>query len=269
MLSTKIGYKNYKNSDGSLTISGKIKLCDIYSDENMIASDKKMIFERERAIEKSGIHHINDNEDTIQMGTIVNRLSCMNNEVIDQRRKYVAVTNNDVKVYRNVMKHGGSFGNGVLTTIYNYRMEILYDLKVASFNNVIQKILKDYGSKEIKDLYKEYKSLNLRDNYYKTVALNSEGSTDFQNKILNQMKIGKEDKWAGEYAFNIKNKLVKNINDILHHNNNVNTKICDYYESNGYDAIVDAEDYIGGFDYPVILLNPLNSVRLLSIRKIK
>lgn len=45
------------------------------------------------------------------------------------------------------------------------------------------------------------------------------------------------------------------------HNPKISDEVFKEYEKKGYDAIEDVEDRIGGLEYPVILLNPKNSVK--------
>ena len=52
-------------------------------------------------------------------------------------------------------------------------------------------------------------------------------------------------------------------------NEKINSEVCNYYAKKGYDAIVDAEDYLGGFEYPIVLLDPSKSVKVKSVRKLK
>ena len=83
------------------------------------------------------------------------------------------------------------------------------------------------------------KKLNLRDNYNRTYSLSKNDDT----------------KQMFDYSVDTKNKVYKFINDNLYKNTHVNNDVVNYYKKKGYDAIVDAEDWSGGADYPLIVFD--------------
>ena len=264
----KWGVRRYQNKDGTLTVAGKRRLREIYSSEKMLASDKKMVNQREKAIEKSGVSHIDDKNDVIAKGTILNRVSGEKNESLDGR-KYASVTSHDTAIYRDLLKRGFSFGSGTQENVFNYRLEAVHDLTIANGKEVTEKFLTDYGSKKLRALYKEYSDLNLRNNYYKTLGLAEKGDDEFNAKLSRQLKTDSGEKWAGDYADRVKREFFSETHKLLYSNTTINSEISKYYADKGYDAIVDIEDYLGGFDYPIILLNPEKSVKNKSVRRIK
>lgn len=264
----KWGVRRYQNKDGTLTAAGKLRLREIYSDRNMLTSDKKMVNQREKAIEKSGVKHIDDETDVIAKGTVLNRVSGVQNESLDGR-KYASVTNNDSSIYRDLLKRGFSFGSGKQENVFNYRLEAVHDLTVANGKAVTEKFLADYGNQKLRNLYKEYTDLNLKDNYYKTLGLTEQGDAEFNSRLRRQLKKDADETWAGKYADKVKKDFFSETHKLLYSNTKINSDVCKYYADKGYDAIVDIEDYLGGFDYPIILLNPEKSVKKKSVRKIK
>lgn len=264
----KWGVRRYQNKDGTLTSAGKKRLRELYSNRNMLPSDKKMVAQREKTIEKSGVKCIDDKTDIIAKGTVLNRVSGTNNESLNGR-KYASVTNNDGLIYRNLLKRGFSFGSGKQENVFNYRLEAVHDLTVANGKAVTEKFLADYGNRKLRNLYKEYTALNLKDNYYKTLGLTEQGDAEFNAKLKRQLKSDADERWAGEYADKVKKDFFSETHKRLYSNTKINSDICKYYADKGYDAIVDIEDYFGGFDYPIILLNPEKSVIKKSVRKIK
>lgn len=258
----------FRKSKESLTPAKKRRIKKIYSKERRISYDQKLADQEKSSIAKSGIKKGKNGDDIISKGTVLGRLSDSNKESLD-RRKYVYVTKTDERPYKEMAKES-ALGFKNAKNIYNYRLEAISDLKVASGEKVTKRIISKYGDKSLKKAYKEYLTYDLRNNSGKTFALSN---TNPDNKLANILKkqLGdyKDDRWAGEYAKKVKNDVYSGINKILYSNEKINSDICKYYARKGYDAIVDAEDYTGGFEYPIILLKPEKSVRVKSVRRLK
>lgn len=254
----------YTNKDGSLTKSGKERIKQIYSKDSQLGMDKKWADQEIRGLQRAGV--IKDKTvDQIKKGSIVGRYSTNNKESFD-KRKYVYVTDTDKRAYKSMAKEGG-IGTKDAKDIYNYRLEAKKDLKIANQDEVLNYVLDKYGDKKTKEIFKEYKDLDLRNNFNKVYAL-QHPETNYGKYLNNKLpEDQKNKKWAGEYAFNLRNKGHKALNNILYQNETAYKDISEHYQKKGYDAIVDIEDYYGGFEYPLILLDPPSSVSVKSVRK--
>ena len=263
----KWGVRRYQNKDGSLTPAGRKRIRRIYSKDNRLTFDEKEMKSEKDSLVKSGVVKGSNGTDIIRKGTVMGRLSDNNDESMD-RRKYAYVTKRDERPYKEMAKIG-QLGAKNANDVYNYRLEALDDLKVASGEAVAKRIINKYGDKKLKMAYAEYMRLDLRNNSNKTYGLSTESDSKFANNIRKQLAEYADDKWAGEYAKAIKNDTYSRVNRLLYKNEKINSEVCNYYAKKGYDAIVDAEDYLGGFEYPIVLLDPSKSVKVKSVRKLK
>lgn len=258
----------YANKDGSLTTAGKARLKKIYSIESRLNYDKKESERELSSITKHGIVKDSNGTDIIKKGSVLERVSNIRDESMD-RAKYAYITKRDEQAYIKMMKEG-YLGTKDVDNIFKYRLEAVDDLKVASGKNVCDRIIRKYGDKNLKKAYKEYLELDLRNNHFKTYGLtDTNPNSKLAKSIRSKLGEYKNDKWAGNYAKETINKVYSGLNKLLYSNTSIRSDIYKYYVKKGYDAIVDAEDYSGGFEYPVILLNPENSVTVKSVRRLK
>lgn len=262
----KWGIRRYQNPDGTLTTAGKARIKHIYAKDSQMGMDKKWADQEIRGLQKAGVIK-GTTTDQIKKGSIVGRYSNNNKELLN-KRKYAYVTDTDKRAYKSLIKEGG-IGTKGSKDIYNYRLEAKKDLKIANQDEVLNYVLDKYGDRKTKEIFKEYKNLDLRNNANKVYALQHPETEygQYLNKKLPEDQ--KNEKWAGDYAFKLRNEGHKALNNILYQNETAYKDISNYYIKKGYDAIVDIEDYYGGFEYPIILLDPSNSVSIKSTRRIK
>lgn len=266
VLGQKWGVRRYQNSDGTLTAAGKARIKQIYSKDSQIGMDKRWADQEIRGLQRAGVIK-GATTDQIKKESIVGRYSNNNKESLD-KRKYVYVTDTDKRAYKSLIKEGG-IGTKGAKDVYNYRLEAKKNLKIANQDEVLKYVLDKYGDRKTKEIFKEYRDLDLRNNANKVYALQHPETNygQYLNKKLPEDQ--KNEKWAGDYAFKLRNEGHKALNNILYQNETAYKDISDHYIKKGYDAIVDIEDYYGGFEYPLILLDPSNSVSIKSTRKIK
>ena len=219
--------KRYMNSDGTLNEEGIHRLKDTttYVDYTHLESRKKA---KDRAGIKEGKKY-----DVLPKGTKVGRIA-NSGEPIDSKRKYVYVTDDD-KMFR----YGTDWEMLPLDfskPISEYEYTTKKDLRVKHGDEIVKDIVNKYGDASIKQLY----------------------DNDLLNKGLvfnNLEKLNKKEKEFIKGQGIKSNNFVKNVMK-----NHMNDLLSDY-KKQGYDAIVDPEDYTWA-DYPVILIDPKSSIKL-------
>ena len=230
----KWGVRRYQNKDGSLTTAGRKRIRSEFSKRlyKDIEYEKKLNSE----LSKKGIV-ISKNGVFLKKNSTLGRYSTNPNEKIEGN-KYTYITDNDKKSYWN-MASNNLLGFKNHTEIFNYKLKNISDLKIAEGKVVVDRIVKKYGDKQVKNLWKEYNNLNLRNNYDKMYSLSKNDET----------------KWMYDYSKDVKNKVFKFINNNLYMDSHINDDIINDFKKKGYDAMVDAEDWSGGFDYPLIIFD--------------
>lgn len=230
----KWGVRRYQNEDGSLTAAGKRRIKQEFSKrlDSDIEYEKKLNSE----LSKKGIVR-NKNGTVLKKNSTLGRYSTNNNEE-NKGNKYAYLTDDDKKYYRN-MASNNLLGAKNHDKIYNYKLKNTSDLKIAEGEDVANHLVKAYGDKQVKSLWKEYNNINIRNNYDKIYSLSKNDDT----------------KWMYDYSKSVKNKVYDFLNDNLYKDQHINDDVVNYYRKKGYDAIVDAEDWSGGADYPLIVFD--------------
>lgn len=190
--------------------------------------------------------------DSIKKGSTLYRYSDTEKETLDERRKYASLTPTDVQVYRKDALGGVLSNKG--KDVYLYQFTSTKKLKVAKGENVAKYIIDKYGDKSMKSSYKDTVKYNLRENYHKL----QKELRDPDNK----------NHWMYEKMTTDQEKVSKFIHSKLY-DVKTSSDIYNRYKKRGYDAMVDPEDYMDGYYYPVILLHPKSSVRKKRVDKLK
>lgn len=154
---------------------------------------------------------------------------------------------------RNGFKKG-VLGKSNVKEGYEYTLNAERDLRIASGQEVVSYISEKFGSKKLKESWQVYQDLNLHDNYTRTYKTH--------------WSKNKDTKEIGEYAMSTKKTVYSEINKSLYHNRRRQKEILKYFESQGYDVIVDAEDWAEGMDFPIIVINPGDKVTIDKVTKI-
>lgn len=190
-----------------------------------------------------GVRKADASTDVIKRGSTFQRIA--NDESVDSRRKYVSLTRSDNDTYKSMFEMLGLDAN---KEKYMYELTAKKDLKVANGEKVTQHIIDTYGDKSIKEAYSEYTRLG--------------------GRHMDDFKLSRDKKqaWMKNYKDGLSTKVSSFLNKTLFDSNLKTTKIGeigDHFKKQGYDAIVDAEDFVGGLaDYPLILLDPSKSVKI-------
>lgn len=206
ILGQRWGLRRYQNKDGSLTPAGK-KRYKIQS---------------------------RDRYDIIKKGSSFQRIA-NSGERIDDRRKYVSLTDSDNYDYDHMSGKLWADNSKAMST-YVYKAN--KDLKIATGKRVAMDLLNKYGDQKIKNVFRDYEE--------------------------------EKDEWGEENTTNIyRDSVRKFFQDTMKQHG---SEIIENYKKQKYDGIIDVEDWYhsGGFaEYPVILLNPKNNISLIneSIRR--
>ena len=200
---------------------------------------------RDGSLTAEGKKRYNSDDELISKGTKIHRVA-NTHESFDSRRKYVSITDNDRADYlenaiTDIYMH--QMGSTIRSLPIDYdkpvsefTYEAKRDLRVASGERVVKDIVSRYGNKNLQTIIDDY--------------MNSKyDHLDFDSKATLDSTI--------EQVY--ETFMQKHGNDIISD-----------YRKQGYDAIVDPADWIGGIaEYPVILLNPKDSVKLTSTTRLK
>lgn len=172
-----------------------------------------------------GVSRSTDDTDIISKGSVIKRIA-NSDEPIDSKRKYASITDNDAHNYREMFD---MIGVDLSKPLSEYEYETTKDLKVASAKKVVSDLLEKYGDTKIRDLGK----MSILDTGYRVEEWDSD------------IEIGQK-----EVQKFLKTQMHEKLDDI--------TK---QYIKEGYDAIIDVED-ASFSNYPIILLNPKESIKL-------
>lgn len=221
----KWGIRRFQNEDGSLTPAGR---------------------------ERYGY----DDDITLKTGTEVTRYA--NEEALDDRRKYVSLTNTDDMREYDYYAREGLLPLDIYKNAYMYNYELTKDAKIASTRQVTDYIVDKYGNKSIKELsengkylvyyekdikkfYDEVKNTKLKDIYDYNKMHNSKETDGVQSYVLGEA-------------------IVRSMR-----NESVRSDVFKEFSKRGYDGIIDVEDYWGDVaDMPIVMLNPKRSMKLAS-----
>lgn len=239
------GIRRYQNPDGSLTELGRARLNKIYS---KIEPDDEQNRKRKN-VELQGVSRIDDDTDVIKKGTRLGRFSNTNKEQ-QRNNTYMYLTRDDEDAYENMASEGTLGFNNIPERIFKYEMSAVKDIKVVSGEKVLKDVMDKYGNKEIRDAYDL-----IRDTQ-------SKGKTSF---TYSANKLRGKEKWAAERMKDAELKVSHFLEKSIYKDTKISSELADKYTKLGYDAMVDAEDYFGGFEYPLIMFNPKKSTKTINV----
>lgn len=251
ILGQKWGVRRYRNKDGTRTAEGKARRRQEYKDTRPVeeraldrysgplnAADAKWVSQRNQQLRKAGIKTGSDGDDRISAGSKMTRFTTNPSETND-RPRYVSLAKVDRTAYRK-MADDGALGGKKEEPVYEMTLTAVDDLRVANGKAVADYIVERYGDDSLKSKWTTYNAMKIPDNY---------------DRIFKDMTRNKNRKDVGQYAFQLRRDVFDGLQRALYTNKGTQQEILDYYTQKGYDAIVDAEDWAGGFTYPVIVMN--------------
>lgn len=261
---------------GHITTKGVKELNRLASSDAVKSAVSEHNAREERFKKRHGIQTINEKTDLVPKGIGIVRVA--NDEPLDDKRKYVALNEtNDSNDYTN---RPDGIGADIGKKIYRYDFDLKKDIKVAPASEVNKFMLDEYGQVPLKDLYINPKIL---DEFYI-----GKGSKEAQKAIkdVGNIKIGEfmreqeqldaikrthhygdplgKNGWAVARASIGQQALIGFMYKKLVEDKNSMDDVCKEFKSRGYDAIIDPQDKAMNFDYPMILLNPSDSLTMKS-----
>lgn len=239
----KWGVRRYQNPDGTLTPEGK-KRYAYYSQSSTTDDKLGHTPEKYPTTYKNGKHIVKE-------GTLLYRVATKD-EPLDNKRKYVSITDDDILLYQD-WGRSGYFGLDV-NAAYEYKAK--RDLYVAGGHKVADYIIEKYGDAKVDEAYKVFRKLEQLP-YVSKYRVERQGGSKLDQEFVDNVYKAYSDaeKWVSGF-----------MNESLFNDKKISSEIFDHFAKEGYDAIVDVEDWIGQIaDFPIILLNPKESVELKSV----
>ena len=251
ILGQKWGIRRYQNPDGTLTDAGKKRYNDLYislTSQGSINYSKQQATDRESRLKKAGLSKGSE-YDTISKKSKMFRVADKYTDRIDNRRKYVTISDKDLEMYVNSANNGWLGLKTPFAQVYRYSAK--RNLKVAKGKEIAEYILDKYGNEELQEAY----------NLAKT-TLNLPAFNSGKMKMLS-----KDDAKFVESIYKAGREAVNSVSDLfadkLYKDSSSSEDVIREFISRGYDAIEDIEDSFGFdvFEYPMILLNPKESIK--------
>lgn len=230
------GIRRYQNPDGTLTPAGKKR----YGEALSKLGSSEWEQERSESLKRAGISNSAKGTDIIKKGSRINRYA-NSDEKIDEYRKYASLTDNDREAYRDAVINGGLF-NDYDKPVSLFMYSAKKDLRIASGEKVAADIIDAWGDSKIKEMYEHVRK-------YGDVVNNVDYRT-VSKKQLDAMNYTYESEQRIRPFFYA--AITTHMKDLT-----------DKYSKENYDGFVDVENWFGGMaDYPVVLINPRNSMKL-------
>lgn len=234
ILGMKWGVRRYQNKDGSLTPEGRARIKEVSKDR--YETTYRPI---QDSIRSAGIKRISGSDtDVIPKGTSIYRIA-NSAEPINERRKYVSVTDNDRLNYNEMWD---MIGIDFTKPISEYTYSSSKDLKVATGKKVVEHIIDKYSNTKYKQLLDD---LELAGYSYEPGVFDP----NYRNP---------EDNWIHEFNEKGSDKIHDEVSHFMKYHGD---KVVSDFKELGYDAIIDVED-MRIADYPVIILNPSESLKM-------
>lgn len=241
--------------DDKLTKKGRKHMAEMLSGKELEAWGKATEQAKANSLKKAGIEKSEQGGHTMKVGSKLYRIADATDQ-IDDKRKYVSATENDLKRYNEV------FGKGFLAlhkrdTATEFQYKGQKDIRVADADDVLGYVVDKYGGKREKQLLEDVRrAYQFRDalKELNITGLGTAADIAVANYLSNTAPMElrsfvKSQLWDGSTS---KGKKV--------YADNKQSAILGHYRDLGYDAIVDVEDYLSGFEYPMIMIDPKKSI---------
>lgn len=241
--------------DDKLTKKGRKHMAEMLSGKELKAWGKATEQAKANSLKKAGIEKSEQGGHTMKVGSKLYRIADATDQ-IDDKRKYVSATENDLKRYNETFNKGFlALHKRDTATEFQYKGQ--KDIRVADADDVLGYVVDKYGGKREKQLLEDVrrayqfrdalKELNITGlgtaadiavaNYLSNTA-----PMELRSFVKSQLWDGSTSKGKKAYA------------------DNKQSAILGHYRDLGYDAIVDVEDYLSGFEYPMIMIDPKKSI---------
>jgi hypothetical protein len=211
----------------------------------------------------------------IKSDTELVRFSTIDEDVTD-KRVYASILKDDVNIYSKEAKKG--IAKGPANVKLTFKAD--HDLLVATGEQVLNHVMQTYyqGNKEDyyytqaydfykKNLTKAYKQGKYRSLIEFTESVADGDLTDHTGFFGGKDGLRSSSNYDQRVLANAVQEVREQLIDALStktydwYNTGSQKEILDHFESIGYDVIVDAEDYIRGMEFPVIVSDPSKSLK--------
>lgn len=194
---------------------------------------------------------------------------------------YVSSTKNDYHMYKGDAEHG-VLGNDAAKDLYEMTIKAHGNVKVADVNVTLNDIMHEIENKRFLFVFKTSGNLQAIDSYnrLKSVgyfdsrksvnerydlmlkALSPKDSNEKMEFLTNKQLYGNN---IEEYAYNKRKHLAQQIHKEVYKDRDAFSK---KYREQGYDAVVDPEDYVYTYENPYIITNP-EKFKVISAKKLE
>lgn len=260
VLGMKWGVRRYQNKDGTLTAAGRQRLQELRDYAETDRSELSKQYRRRRSDKRAadkraaGVTNTNDRDtDIIDKDRNVYRIANID-ELLDSKRKYVSITDEDRTTYRDYADWLDSDWD---TTLAEFTYSTTKKLQVANGEAVTNYILDKYGNKKIRQTLADAKLIDEANPY----------DADIEKSLLND----EDTKLIQTISKNAQQATYKANKFVTNKMNTKRDKIIEEFKNRGYDAIVDVEDLMNtmSMQYPLIILNPSESLRMVEKRELR
>lgn len=246
-------------SGNKLTKLGRKHLEQMVSQEAVQDWARRTEQSKARSLKKAGVKSSKDGGYVLDNTGTLHRVADASDKV-DTHRKYVSVTDRDSKYYEDTFKKG-FLGVQDRDKAAAFKYKGKKELRIADADDVMTYIVNTYGGRKEQQLYKDVKETMAYRDVFKELSRSGLGSaadvavakyltefatTDLRSFVKSQLWNGASETGKKVYA------------------DNKQAEILGHYRDLGYDAITDVEDYLGGMDLPVIVIDPSQSIKVKS-----
>lgn len=210
---------------------------------------------REHSLKKAGIQKSEEGGHTMKVGSKLYRIADATDQV-DDKRKYVSATENDKERYDETFNKG-FLGLHKRDSATEFQYEGQKDIRVADADDVLGYVVDKYGGKREKQLLADVRRAEQFQDVLKELNVTRLGTAadvavanylantapmELRSFVKSQLWDGSSEQGKKVYA------------------GNKQSEILGHYKELGYDAIVDVEDYLSGYEYPMIMIDPKKSI---------
>ena len=247
---------------GKLTHLGRKHLDKMLSSKELQDFAERNSKSKAYSLKKAGVRKSEQGGSVIGKDTTMQRIADSSDAITD-KRKYVSVTSNDQKHYKSIYDKGFlAVQNRDDASAFKYKGK--KELRVADASDVMNYIVNSYGHRKEKKFYSDVKKIEPYRDAFKELYRTGLGSAAdlavanyYDYASFELKRFVKNNLWDGASETGKQTYAKNKQKEILNH-----------YKELGYDAIADVEDVLSGYEYPIILINPSESVRLSGKQKL-
>lgn len=247
---------------GKLTHLGRKHLVEMLSGKELQEFADRTSRSKAYSLKKAGVRKSEQGGSVLGKDTTMQRIAD-SNDAITEKRKYVSVTSNDQKHYKSIYDKGFlAVQNRDDASAFKYKGK--KELRVADASDVMDYIVGSYGHRKEKKFYDDVKRIQPYRDAFKELYRTGLGSAAdlavanyYDYASFELKRFVKNNLWDGASKTGKQTYAKNKQKEILNH-----------YKELGYDAIADVEDVLSGYEYPIILINPSESIRLSKKEKL-